>query len=154
MVPDLLGDDRIRYEFDEIVYGVYGRMDALEPLDLLADGQRIVGKRRGMAVMVVGRTAIHCSGTLRAHHRGDRERAIRKTNAVSTQKNPKRKPRTWSLVFFFINSVRGRLGRETTKNAQTILFLRRRRIVRRSEHARFRRTRFRDDDGRNSTDVR
>lgn len=63
MVPDLLGDDRIGYELDEIVNGVYGRVYALETLDLLADGQRVVRERR-MAV-VVRRTAVHCSVTLR-----------------------------------------------------------------------------------------
>lgn len=58
VIPDLLGDDRVRYELDEIVYGVYGRVHALEPLDLLADGQRVVGKRR--VAEVVRRTAVHC----------------------------------------------------------------------------------------------
>jgi len=63
MVSDLLGDNRIGYEFDEIVYGVYGRMYALETLDFLANGQRVVGERRRMAV-VIRRTAVHCSVTL------------------------------------------------------------------------------------------
>lgn len=64
VVSDLLGDDRIGYEFDEIVYGVYGRVHALETLDLLADGQRVVGERR-VAVVIRRTAAVHCSVTLR-----------------------------------------------------------------------------------------
>jgi len=64
VVPDLLGDDRIGYEFDEIVYGVYGRVHALETLDLLADGQRVVGERR-VAVVIRRTAAVHCSVTSR-----------------------------------------------------------------------------------------
>lgn len=69
MISDLLGNDRIRYELDEIVYGVNGWMYTLETLDLLADGQRIVGERRRVAV-IVWWTAVHCWVTLRAHHTG------------------------------------------------------------------------------------
>lgn len=65
VIADLLGDDRVGYEIDEIVNGVDGRVYALEPLDLLANGQRIVGERR-MAV-VIRRAAVHCSVVLRAH---------------------------------------------------------------------------------------
>lgn len=70
MISDLLGNDRIGYELDEIVYGVNGRMYALETLDLLADGQRVVGEGRRVAV-VVRRAAVHCRVTLRAHHTGE-----------------------------------------------------------------------------------
>lgn len=63
MISNLLCDDRIGDEFNEIVYGIYGRVYTLEPLDFLADGQRIVGERR-MAV-VVRRTGVHCLVTLR-----------------------------------------------------------------------------------------
>jgi len=45
MVPDLLGNNWIWYEFDEIINGVDGRVNALEPLNFLTDGQRVVGKR-------------------------------------------------------------------------------------------------------------
>lgn len=81
MVSDLLCDNWIGYEFDEIVYGVYGRVDALEPLDLLADGQGIVGERR--VVVVIGRTAVHGSVTLRTHHRVDENGA--RTDADGTK---------------------------------------------------------------------
>lgn len=58
MVPDLLGDDWVRYELNEIINSVDGRVNALEPLNFLADGKRIVGERR--VAMVVRWTAVHC----------------------------------------------------------------------------------------------
>lgn len=48
MVPDLLSQDWVWDGLDEVVYGVDGRVDALKPLDLLPDGQRIVPIRLGL----------------------------------------------------------------------------------------------------------
>jgi len=58
VVPDLLGNNRIRYELNEIINSVDGRVNALEPLNFLTDGKRIVGERR--VAMVVRWTAVHC----------------------------------------------------------------------------------------------
>ena len=49
MFPDLLSQERVRDEFDEIVDGVDGRVDGLEPLDLVPDGHR----RRVLLVVAV-----------------------------------------------------------------------------------------------------
>ena len=40
MFPDLLSQQRIGHELDQVVDGVDGRMDGLEPLDLVSDGHR------------------------------------------------------------------------------------------------------------------
>ncbi len=40
MFPNLLSQKWIRHEFDQIVDGVDGRMDGLEPLNLVPDGHR------------------------------------------------------------------------------------------------------------------
>lgn len=40
MLPDLLSQEWIGDELDEVVDGVDGRVDGLEPLDLVSDGHR------------------------------------------------------------------------------------------------------------------
>ena len=55
MLPDLLLDEHVGYRFDEIVYGVDARMDALEALDLLADGERVAQVRMTARVHRVGK---------------------------------------------------------------------------------------------------
>ena len=50
---DLLGEQGIRDELDKVVDGVDAGVDRLEPLDLLADGQR-VGHVGGEVALVVG----------------------------------------------------------------------------------------------------
>lgn len=42
MIPDLLAQDGIGDGFNEVVDGVDGRVDTLEALDLLSDGQGVV----------------------------------------------------------------------------------------------------------------
>ena len=51
--PDLLGEKRVGDQLDEVVDGVDAGVDRLEPLDLLADGQR-VGHVGGEVALVVG----------------------------------------------------------------------------------------------------
>ena len=47
MLPDLLRQERIRNQLDEVVDRVDGRVDGLEPLDLLPDRQGVVQQSRG-----------------------------------------------------------------------------------------------------------
>ena len=57
---DLLGEQGIRDELDKVVDGVDAGVDRLEPLDLLADGQR-VGHVGGEVALVVGHVD-NCDG--------------------------------------------------------------------------------------------
>ena len=45
MVTDLLAQNGIRDGLDEVIDGIYGRVDALKPLNLLANSQRVVPVR-------------------------------------------------------------------------------------------------------------
>lgn len=90
VIPDLLRYDRVGYEFDEVVNGVDGRVHALETLDLLADGQRVVGERRRVA-LVVRRAAAHCSDTSSRYTHITRGAE----NRLKRSDGPRRGDQTW-----------------------------------------------------------
>ena len=54
---NLLGEQGVGHELDEVVDGVDAGVDRLEPLDLLADGQR-VGHVGGQVALVVGHDGV------------------------------------------------------------------------------------------------
>jgi hypothetical protein len=56
VLPDLLGQQRIRHELDQVVDGVDRRVDGLEPLDLVADGHRRRMLRKGTKIIESSRS--------------------------------------------------------------------------------------------------
>lgn len=64
VVANLLRHLLVGYQLDEVVDGVDRRMDTLEALDLLPDGQRIVVARLQMLVM--GSRAVCVATAIRA----------------------------------------------------------------------------------------
>jgi len=60
MVADLLAQNGIGDGLYEVVDGVDGRVDALEALDLLPDGQRVVPVRLDL----IQRPVVHCCSVI------------------------------------------------------------------------------------------
>ena len=55
MIPDLLSQNRVRDGFNQVIDGIYRRMDTFKTLNLLSDGLRVVP----VGLDLIHRSVIH-----------------------------------------------------------------------------------------------